>query len=478
MKIAYVHLMKTAGSAVDRYLKREVCWNTNYRLENSWLCRKEDWSNQELLQILDTDDQRVYVHNHADGWPADTLQKFIDRDWFTFCFYRHPGDQWCSFYHWARTKLKSKNPSIAAQYELDQFLNLAWSDGKHHDYRKVFQELRLALDLPTNWREMNYVGSFSRTTFLKFTWKYFRKRGFLLSPVNQSISKGYSYYRRRGQISNKTHELLLQSQRHQDYQEVNKQPHTTREDFYTNKSNNFFLSGEKQVREQPGKFIILFQGRAGSTMLIQILKKHPSIFAFFEAFDLFPATWANQKKWLKNYYEKLPLKNRDIRVLGFKSKFTSLSQPEKIKEYIEKQNIKIIHLTRANPVKLAVSVIRAHMLRERTGQSNLFDDNDRIGKTTISPERFQRALEMRTTAYQELNDFVKSIDAETLNVEYESLLENGADAVARIYEFLGVRNIGIPSLKIKKHTPDDLREVLENFDELREAFPELQQFFD
>lgn len=63
-------------------------------------------------------------------------------------------------------------------------------------------------------------------------------------------------------------------------------------------------------------------------------------------------------------------------------------------------------------------------------------------------------------------------------MEYESLLENGADAVARIYEFLGVRNIGIPSLKIKKHTPDDLREVLENFDELREAFPELQQFFD
>lgn len=476
MKTAFIHLMKSAGSTVNAHLCSKVLWRAYFRIENSWESRESDWTRDELEEFADTKEDKIYVHSHGAAWQDDILQRYIHNDWFTFCFYRHPGDQWCSFYYWCRDVMGSSFPSVAHDYELDEFLRLAWSPSiEDAELNAAFQNLRDNLDLPNRWRELSYVAIFSPEVFKKFLKKYFRSRSWHLRANNTSPNRGYEFYRSQGLISDETHKLLIHSNRMDDYQELLAKPHDIGNKF-TRPEHNVLYQRRFFKRIEPVRYIILFQGRAGSTLLTENLANHPWIHAFEEVLDTFPQTWSNQRRWLKKFYVRLPIKDRSIRVIGFKAKYTSISNHEGFKDFIEKHQIKVIHLHRSNPVKLAISVIRAELLRKKTGRSNLYDEKDSLGKVKIPVEYFEHGLK-RIKNYKALEEYVDTINTPKLSLTYEEFLSDLEGSMNRVYDFLPVRRTGLTNIEVKKNTPDNLYDAVENLDELREAFPELESFF-
>lgn len=134
--------------------------------------------------------------------------RFAADGWTTFAFARHPGDQWCSQWHYAR---KRGWPS-ALNTPLDAYLARAFAD--EWPFRP-----RRHVDLPDWWQTLDYVAVFSDAAFARFL------RGFGLgySPgarVNVGANPGYDHYRRTGEVSDATHERLLASARWARYQQL------------------------------------------------------------------------------------------------------------------------------------------------------------------------------------------------------------------------------------------------------------------
>jgi LPS sulfotransferase NodH len=359
---------------------------------------------------------------------------------------------------------------------LDEFLQLGWSDATpaQSPYRVAIEQLRASLDLPEWWRQLNYVDIFTNNRFATFTRKFLARSPRPLSNKNTSSNRGYEHYRGQGLITDSTHELLVQSQRYQNYQLLLDQPHEHDLANFVSGKTNLLLDRWRRSPE-PTLYVILFQGRAGSTWLTEHMRDHPEIHAFAEEFDTFPQTWVNQKRWLRNFYIRLPRKDLSIRVLGFKTKLSSVADPIRFKEFLEQKQIKVIHLERTNPVKLAISIVRADRLRKKCGESNLYDRLQELGKIHISLEEFGQALS-RNQRYQELRQFVSSVDAPKLRLEYEQMLNDEAGSLKQVWRFLGV-GPAKTSATVQKNTPDELENAVLNLDELRAAFPELDAHF-
>lgn len=228
-------------------------------------------------------------------------------------------------------------------------------------------------------------------------------------------------------------------------------------------------------KRNPIRFVILFQGRSGSTMLKGHLMAHQAVHAFGEIFDAFPRTWPNQHGWLKKFYCDLQWTDRSHKVIGFTTKLSSIADPSKFKEFVEANNVRVIHLDRSNPVKLAVSVIRAKRLRELSGESNIKSDGERLGPIRISVDEFRRGLN-RKKLYAELSDYVETLGVPKVHVYYEEFLEDEKQALEKIWDFLEVDNADTKTETLK-NTPDDLTHAVSNLEELKAAFPELAQYF-
>ena len=135
----------------------------------------------------------------------------------------------------------------------------------------------------------------------------------------------------------------------------------------------------------------------------------------------------------------------------------------------------MIHLDRANPVKLAISAIRARRQRESGLDSNIYTDKTRLGPVHITVEELRQGL-FRKKRYEELKSFVQSLSVPSIHVLYEELLEELESTLGKIWEFLEVETVPTETVT-RKSTPDDLSEAVSNLEELRAAFPEYEKFF-
>jgi len=484
MKIAFVHIMKTGGSTVTNVLNKTAFRPHRYLQIDPECQRENDWSDQELRGFLSWNTDRLYVHNHAKNWEMDTISEYVKQGWFTFSFYRHPGDQWCSFYFWSqeannerfKRRQTGRSRPFTNELTLDEFLRLGWSDNSElqSEYKNAMPGLRKNLDLPERWREMNFVALYSNQNFKSFLKKYLGKRTWMLEQTNTSSNSGYEHYRRKGLISKTTHELLMDSERYDNYQKLLEKPHERGHEQFLTANSNVFLN-RRQRLPGPVLYVILFAGSAGSNLLTSHFKDHPHIQAFEEEFDKFPSTWANQKKWLRNFYVRLPKKDRSIQALGFNTKLTSISDTSRFREFLEQHQVRVIYLTRTNPVKMAVSDVLDRRRRERCGGSHVHEPSHDSCTTQISVEEFHEALKCEQRS-AELDEYVSTLDVPKLRLEYEELQQDEAAALHRIWMFLGVGLIKM-SAKLPKNNVDNLDEIVLNLDELRAAFPGYEEHF-
>lgn len=224
------------------------------------------------------------------------------------------------------------------------------------------------------------------------------------------------------------------------------------------------------LRPQVTPFVILFIERDGSTYMISMLESHPAIATVYERFAVMRQKGedgAAQLAWAREFYS-VPLISSNA-ATGFKTKLVDVLDPDGFASLLQEKQVHIIQMQRRNRVKAVISRINARRLYEATGNWNLYNKSDRMPPMNVDPGIFSRYLYEREEADGQLSAYVAELGLPTLLVTYEELLLNRDTVLQQIFAFLNVTPHPVKE-KTMKHTKDDLREVIENFDELRARY--------
>ena len=223
-------------------------------------------------------------------------------------------------------------------------------------------------------------------------------------------------------------------------------------------------------RSRIARFVILFPGRVGSTFLVSALDAHPDVEAKGERLDPLRAEGAEaQLAWTRRY-----LRGRILdphRAIGFKTKLRDVLDRDAFADLLRDLSVRIILLDRRNDVKHVVSRITARELKDTTGRWNRYagDDAGGAGAVRVDVDDFDTRLRAVVAEKDTIVDYVATLRLPSLHVDYEDLLAAPDPTFERVLDFLGVRVTAMAGATVK-NTSDDLRDVIENFDEVRTRY--------
>lgn len=213
------------------------------------------------------------------------------------------------------------------------------------------------------------------------------------------------------------------------------------------------------------RFVILIQGRSGSSYLVQALNNHTAILCAGEKLkDLKTEGAEKQLQWARKFLS--PGLFSRHRAVGFKTKLSDVLNPAAFGELLQEKQALVISLDRRNRIKMAVSSYRGKLLHEKTGRWQLYAAEDRPPPVRIGLEEFQPLLERIERNGQRMESFLQELDLPLLELYYEDLFLDQPATFAKIFAFLGVEEQPVSS-NIIKNTSDDLREAILNFDEVK-----------
>lgn len=226
------------------------------------------------------------------------------------------------------------------------------------------------------------------------------------------------------------------------------------------------------MRAEPIYFIILFFGRTGSTVLIEQLRRQWRIRADYEILAEAKAGGpAAQLERARRCYAGSRGSLLPARAAGFKTKLWDVLDPDGLAEVLRDVRARVIHMRRDNVVKGAVSTINAERLRERTGHWTMYRDEHRPEPFAIDIPRLRSWIASREEGDERIRAYIRDLELPSMELTYEELRGGPGEAMRRLGEFLGVR-LRPPALdrsRSRKVTPDDLREVLTNYDAVAAA---------
>jgi LPS sulfotransferase NodH len=223
-------------------------------------------------------------------------------------------------------------------------------------------------------------------------------------------------------------------------------------------------------RPQITPYVILFIERDGSTYLTSLLTSHPQVEAIYERFSVLVQQGASAKdqlSWAGEFFT-LPTISR-VKARGFKTKLVDVLDVDGFTQVLHEKGVRVIQMRRRNRVKAVVSRINARRLFEATGKWNLYNRSDRVAATEIDPQEFATYLEEREQADAELQAYVDRLNLPTLKIVYEDLLVAKDQTLNQVFNFLRVPAKQVQE-KTLKNTSDDLRQVILNFEQLRDQY--------
>jgi hypothetical protein len=207
-KIAFVHFGKAAGIYVIKYLQRNCL--EGFKNYNSWNYGwKRDFTESELFEIAETDEEYAFVHNHHLGWTKEAILKFTQEGWTIFTFLRDPRDLICSLYFWAKDKGVEIRPGLPHPETLDEFFDLAVHD-------KALREL---WTIPYHVIQYDFVREFNDNTFDELLSLYWGAEHKPLERFNISSNKGFRHYLATGELSQAKYQRLLKDKEYKRYTE-------------------------------------------------------------------------------------------------------------------------------------------------------------------------------------------------------------------------------------------------------------------
>jgi len=216
------------------------------------------------------------------------------------------------------------------------------------------------------------------------------------------------------------------------------------------------------------RFVVLFEGRTGSTYLTESLNKHPYVRAEGEILvSTKNEDWGAQKEIVTNILKR-PKFSR-LHAVGFKTKLRDIINVEQFGKLLRDQKVLIIYMNRHNRVKTVVSMLRSRVLKEKVGDYNARSNDLTLGKIILDPDIFDELLKMREELDKRLRTFVEYIDLPTTELFYEDMLSDEELFFTNVCKFLEVPYIASRGETVK-NTSDNLSESVENFDELRSRY--------
>lgn len=217
-------------------------------------------------------------------------------------------------------------------------------------------------------------------------------------------------------------------------------------------------------------FVLIFDGRCGSTYLIECLDSHPQIRANMEtlcALKEKKKSAQEQLDWLRCFLA--PEEGGPYKALGLKTKLRDVLDVGRFSQILQELSVHIIHLQRRNLVKSTVSYFNSVRLRDKTGDWNLYDSEHQPTALTLEVQKFDTWLKRIESRLNEEEEFVDRLRLPTLTLYYEDFLMDSPGLFKRAFAFLGVGDLPVQG-KALKATSDNLRHAIANFDELRSHY--------
>lgn len=214
------------------------------------------------------------------------------------------------------------------------------------------------------------------------------------------------------------------------------------------------------------KFVIISDSRTGSTLLMDYLNSHPNIIALGEEFrDL--GSNSCQNLWNAIFRKK----SKKIKGVGFKLFYhhPRNKSDQLVWNLIEKdKSILIIHLTRTNLLRSYISKEIGLKTKKWTENINSNDNIDiKEKKININPVDCLISLNMVVKNINKTNKRFRNHNL--ISVKYENLINRREEVLNLIFEELNVEKLPVTS-KLKKQNPENLQDLVLNYDELKKHF--------
>jgi len=205
------------------------------------------------------------------------------------------------------------------------------------------------------------------------------------------------------------------------------------------------------------KFIILFNGRSGATLLQRSLNRHPDVFCEDEVLG-----GVDSIERLTTLFA-----TGDKKCRGLKTKLVALGEDVRTQEWLAEHEVRVLHLRRDNPVKQALSIYVAARIYARQKAFHLYKPEERITPIHVALDEYRDYLMYVLEMERRLHHWMAKWRGVVMRMSYEGLAENPADVLTLIQRWLGVpmrSDVLDPMIKV---VPDNLREAVKNYDELR-----------
>ena len=242
------------------------------------------------------------------------------------------------------------------------------------------------------------------------------------------------------------------------------------------------------------KFIILSNQRSGSTLLVFLLDSHFQIQCWSELFQKIDPNKLNKSHYPKHYkiswvqfYESSPTRqflykfrksalvnkyldniytntrDKNIQAIGFKLIYSQLEAFPQVKDYIKKNNIKVIHCIRRNSLKTIISLETAKARRKFATREPL----ETIPITLKCDNLIDRLNKMSTLIknYSEIRSHTNSY----YEIFYEDLISNKETESRKLLDFLGISDYRILTTDLLKMNPDSIEDIVDNYEELKDT---------
>jgi hypothetical protein len=221
----------------------------------------------------------------------------------------------------------------------------------------------------------------------------------------------------------------------------------------------FASAGGENLFGQAEKFMILFSGRSGGTLLSRSLGNHPNIFCQPES--LHYMRWPEQVEIMRKLYA---LDSSVIGAVGLITKLIAFD-PEvynELTDFINANGIKVIHLYRSNPVEHGFSTYNGMLLFNKNGHFEVYDDSERITPYEVELDQFFDEMFFKIEMERRLFCFADGVK-DKVSVCFEDFIGDKQGTLNRLQRWLGVpvnENIIEP---MKKVVSEPLNRSISNY---------------
>jgi LPS sulfotransferase NodH len=247
-------------------------------------------------------------------------------------------------------------------------------------------------------------------------------------------------------------------------------------------------------------YVITCPARTGSTMLVHLLRSHPEICSHDEVFsspgtiggmtgtylikcraepDFVNYLSAEKDRDPIKFLYKIVLDLQGKKAVGFKLKHDELVLPEYRvlrEEIVNDRDFRIIHLRRENLLRRYLS----HYVANRVTGVTLVVRGQTIPEmqpVVLDPHECQKDFETVLAREKEFAQLFA--EHPSFSVSYEQMIAPGAEKIQSLLDFIGVSRRELTTTT-RKLGGNDLRQVIANFEELRDYFADgpFSKFFE